>query len=293
MTQSFKRSLESKDRVVTVELPLAPNATATSVCDDARRAGRSVDGFLVTDNLYGQPHMSPVSAASILLRNELAPVLQISARNRNRIALIGELLGARANGIDSLFLVRGGVLPEGYEPRPKAVMDTDAKDLIATAKLINDDERFADRFEFLIGTSATAHDPEPHAQPEELAAKADAGARLVFTQICMDVELLGRYFAWLVANGLTRRLSVMVSVTIPSSADAVNWLRRNRRGTIIPDRIVEDLNSAADADSAALDICAGTMRAIVRIPGVAGINFAAIGDPGLVPEVLDRAGVGS
>ncbi|MDH3442177.1 MAG: methylenetetrahydrofolate reductase, partial [Gammaproteobacteria bacterium] len=153
MTRPFKEALRAKDFVVTAELPLTPESTAESILEDVASLGDNIDGFLLTDNQYGQPHMSPAFAAGVLLQNGYPPILQISCRNRNRIALIGELLAARAAGIDSLMLVRGGVLPEGYSPRPKAVLDTDAKDLIATARIMNEDEGLDRRREFLIGAA--------------------------------------------------------------------------------------------------------------------------------------------
>ena len=125
---SFKESLRSKDFVVTAELPLTPNSTRETILKDAKILQDCVDGYLLTDNQYGQPHMAPAYAAGILQQNGFPPVLQLSCRNRNRIVLIGELLSARATGLDTLILVRGAILPEGYEPRPGAVMDTDAKD---------------------------------------------------------------------------------------------------------------------------------------------------------------------
>ena len=130
----FRDALASKDFVITAELPLTPDATEKSLVDDATMLEGCVDGILLTDNQYGRPHMAPSSAASILLRNSFDPIVQISCRNRNRIALLGELLGARAIGVDTLVLVRGSKLPNSYKPRPKAVMDMDAKELIVTAK---------------------------------------------------------------------------------------------------------------------------------------------------------------
>ena len=122
---AFRDALNIKDFAVSAELALTPDSSRASILADAEIACDYVDGFLLTDNQYGQPHMAPSAAASILLGGGYSPILQLSCRNRNRIALLGELLGARALGIDSLMLVRGSKVPEGYKPRPKAVMDID------------------------------------------------------------------------------------------------------------------------------------------------------------------------
>jgi len=227
----FKESLRSKDFVVMAELPLTPGSCRESLLADAGLLRDCVDGYLLTDNQYGQPHMSPLAAASILRNDGFDPVLQISCRNRNRIALIGELLGARAIGVESLMLIRGGVLPEGYKPRPRAVMDTDAKDLIATLNMISDDEVFEGPIDFLIAAAATVHHPAPDWHPEEISAKAAAGAQLFITQVCHDIDVLRRYMAHIKKKKMLRRVSVIVSVALiqSNSADRGHtWHRRNQ-----------------------------------------------------------------
>jgi methylenetetrahydrofolate reductase (NADPH) len=287
----FKEALRSKDFVVTVEMPILPETTAATLVADAASVADSVDGLLLTDNQYGQPHMSPAAAAGILLSHGYAPILQLSCRNRNRIALIGELLGARATGIDSLMLVRGGVLPEGYSPRPKAVMDTDAKQLIATAKLIGDDGRLGPEGDLLIGTSATAHTPAPGSEPGELLAKADAGAQLIIAQICQDIDVIRRYMDFLIAHKLTQRLSVIVSLTVVASAEVAVWLRANRGGTVIPDSLLERLAETGFSEDSAIAETARLIAELRDVPGVSGVNLAALPSAQLAARVLAEAGV--
>ncbi len=288
---SFKESLRSKDFVVTAELPITPASTRETLLADASLLRDCVDGYLLTDNQYGQPHMAPLAAASILLDDGLDPILQVNCRNRNRIALIGELLGARAIGVDSMMLVRGGVLPEGYKPRPKAVMDTDAKDLIATLKMIDEDDAFDTAVDFLIGAAATVHDPAPDWHPEEMLAKAEAGAQLFITQVCLDTDVLRRYTERLVSQKLLRRASLIVSIGIIASAEIAGWLRDNRQAVIVPDAAIDRLGQAANPGAEAIELCAGIIRDIIDIPGISGINFAAAGDLGMIPEVLELAGI--
>lgn len=287
---SFKQALRSKDFVVTAELPLTPESSSDSIVRDAALLRESVDGYLLTDNQYGQPHMSPLTAAGFLLRDEFPPILQLSSRNRNRIALMGELLGARAAGIDSLMLVRGSVLPEGYLPRPKAVMDTDAKDLIATARMMNEDESLETGRDFLIGTSATVYEPVPGRSPKELLAKADAGAQFVITQICLDAELLRRYMEFLVAEQLIRRFSVIACVAAITAAEQAGKLLEDRR-MVMPQVAVERLANAKKPMRAGIDLCVEAVTRITEIPGISGIHFAAAGDTALIPEILARSGV--
>ncbi|MCH7820767.1 MAG: methylenetetrahydrofolate reductase [Proteobacteria bacterium] len=284
---SFKKALRSKDFVLMAELPLTPNSTSDTLLADASLLRDCVDGFLLTDNQYGQPHMAPSMAASILLHNGFDPILQLSCRNRNRIALLGELLGARAIGVETLMIVRGNVLPEGYSPRPQAVMDIDAKDLMATAKRINEDELLGASREFLIATAATVHNPRPDWHPEELLAKADAGVHLIITQLCLDVDVLRRYMEALVSLQLLRRVSVIVSVAVVPSAELAVWLRENRESAIVPVAMIERLRKAKNPQSEGIAMCVDLVREIAEIPGVSGINYAVSADLETVRESIE------
>lgn len=288
---SFKKALSSKDFVVMAELPLTPETTCDTMLADASLLRGSVDGYLLTANQYGQPHMPPLVAASVLLNSGYYPIVQLSCRNSNRIALLGELLGARAIGVDTLMLVRGNVLTHGYKPRPKAVMDMNPKDLIATARLINEDEKLGRGNDFLIGTSATVHDPGPDWHPGGLLAKAESGAKLIISQVCLDTDVLRRYMEFLVSEQLVRRLSVIVSVAVFESADLAIWLRDNRRRTIVPAMVIERLSQAGDPAQEGVELCGAIVRQIAGIPGIGGVNFAAVGNLDAIPKVLARAGI--
>lgn len=283
---SFKENLRNKDFVVTAELPLSPDSSGETIVTGAELLRDCTDGYLLTDNQFGRPHMSPMAAAGILLSNGFNPVMQLSCRNRNRIALLGDLLGARALGVDSLMLVRGSKVPEGYKPRPKAVMDIDTKELIATARLISEDEKLGFDWDFLIGASATVHDPAPNWQPEELLAKADAGAQMIITQLCFDTEILRRYMSFLVSRQLVRRVNVIVSIAVLQSAETAEWLRDNRRRAIVPDAVVERLATSSDPEQEGIEMCADIVREILDIPGVSGVHFAATGNLGEVASVM-------
>ena len=288
---SFRDALASKDFVVTAELPLTPDATAKSLVEDATLLKGCLDGILLTDNQYGRPHMAPSAAANILLASGFDPIVQLSCRNRNRIALLGELLGARALGVGNLMLVRGSKLPITYKPRPKAVMDMDEKELIVTAKKINDDENLNPETGFLIATSGTVHDPDPNWHPEELIAKADAGAQLIITQLCLDTDILRRYMDFLVQQNLVRRLNVIVSVAVVLSADIAEWLRGTRRRAIVPQAIIDRLNKAKDPEQEGIEACSEMLCEIATIPGVSGVNFVGAGNLGMIPEIIGKSGV--
>ena len=288
---SFKDALRTKDFVIAAELALSPDSTRDSIVESANAAGEHIDGYLLTDNQYGKPHLSPSCAGAVLAQAGLSPILQLSCRNRNRIALIGELLGARTLGITSVMLVRGTVVPEGFKPRPKAVMDLTVKELIATAKVMNEDEKFGAASEFLIAASSTAHNPAKNWQPEELNSKADAGAQLIISQLCMNTQMMREYAQALIETHLTRRRRGMVSMAIMTSPEMAVWLHENRRKAVVPPEVGARLRDADDPVDEGINIAAEVLREAASIPGVAGVNFVAASDTGLIPDVVARSGI--
>ncbi len=287
----FKHALRTKDFVVTAELPLTPESNAQTVLEDVQLLNDSVDGFVFTDNQYGQPHMNPLAAAAIVRQHGFPPIMQLSCRNRNRIALLGDLFGARALGVDSVMLVRAGKLPEGYWPRAKAVNDVNTRELIETTKRINDDEKLGSAKNFLIGTSATIHEPTGDWHPEELLAKLDAGAQFMFTQLCFDAGMIRRYVEFLVGKKLLQRFSLIVSTAILPSADLAIWLRENHRQSVIPASVINRLRHASDPAQESVHICTELLREVAAIPGIAGVNFYAGGDLAVIPDIVRDAGI--
>jgi len=287
--KTFREALRTRDFTLMAECFLRPETDAESIQLQADVLRDAVDAVLLTDNQHGQLHMSTLAAARLLLDNEVDPIVQLSCRNRNRIVLLSDLLGAAALGVTSLLLVRGDRVPEGFEPRPKAVFDMNAADLIATATTINADQRLKTPPDFTIGGIVTPHGPKPGWVPKKLIEKVNAGAHFALTHICMDVDLLRSYMKHLVANKLTRRISVFVSSAVLSSADDARWLREHRPNVMIPDSLIERLEAATDPVQEGVSICAEQIAALKTIPGVGGANIMASTDLSLIPAAIAAA----
>ncbi len=270
---TFRNALREKDFVITAEIFLRPESSAEMIAAQIRVLKPHVDGVLVTDNQEGQLHLSPLAAASLVMAGGVDPVVQLACRNRNRIALLADLLGAAALGVSSLILIRGNRVPSGFRPRPRAVFDVDAAELIAMACKIKADVNLPTLPDLLVGSVVTPHVPQPGWIPEKLTIKADAGAQFVLTHICMDIPLLREYMKHLVASGLLRRLSVIVTLAVLGSADDARWLCRNRPNTQIPEGLIKRLDEAVDAEQEGIAICAEQLRELAEIPGISGAHL--------------------
>lgn len=289
--KTFKDAVRTRDFAVTAEVYLRPETDAASLCEQADLLRDHVDAILLTDNQFGQLHMSTIAAASILLDAGVDPIVQLTCRNRNRIALISDLLGAAALGVTSLLLVAGERAPPEFQPRPKPVLDLSAAELIHTAATLKSDERLGYCPDFFIGGVVTPITPKTSWKAKKLTEKIDAGAQFVQTHICMESRVLNAYMSHLVANNFIRRTSVIGAVAVLESAEDARWLQDNRPYVKISEKTVDRLKAASDPKAEGISICAETLRAMSRIPGMAGANIMAARDLKTIPEVIRAAGI--
>lgn len=290
---TFKDAIRNRDFVLTSECFLKPETDAAAIGMQADVLRDYVDGVLLTDNQYGGLHMSTVAAAGLIINAGLDPIVQLSCRNRNRLSLIADILGAAALGATSLLLIRGNRVPDGITPRPKAVLDVNAVDLIKIASNIQAEERLHNVPELLVGGVITPHEPKADWAAQKIVAKADAGATYMVTHVCMDLDLLRRYMKRLVAEKITRRMSFVVSTAILTSADDARYLRDYRPNMLIPDQLIDRLESAADPQAEGIAICVEQLRALAEIPGVSGANVIASTDLSMVPAAIEASGIRS
>lgn len=290
--KTFKDAVRRKDFAVSAELFLRPETDIDSLKTQADVLADTVDGILLTDNRYGQLHMSPLAAASILLGMGVDPVVQLASRNRNRIALLSDLLGAGAIGVTSLLLIAGERAPKDLQPRPKQVLDLSATELILTANTIKNDEKLANPPDFLIGGVVTPIIPRPNWKPNKLLEKIAAGAQFVQTHTCMNLEVLRSYAKCLVEKKFIQRTSIIVSVAVLESAEDATWLRERRPNVMLPDAVIERLRNSREPKEEGIRICAETIMALQDIPGVDGVSIMATRDLSSIPRALRAAGLG-
>ena len=252
------------------------------------------DAVNVTDGASARAHLDAPVAATILLRHGIDPVLQLTCRDRNRIALQSELVGAAAMGIRNVMMLTGDDPKAGDQPEAKPVFDLDSSGLIRTAASIRDrgelphGRKVGGKAQFLIGCSDAPLDPKPDWTPAALKRKLAAGAQFAQTQFCMDPELVRRYVARLRDDGIAlgRDLRLLIGVAPLASAKSARWIRDNLFGSIIPDSIVERLEAAPDPRREGQQICLELLRELATIPGVSGAHVMAPLNEASIPELI-------
>ena len=295
---TLKDVLKSGDFALTAKLSMARGQNAHDLLDEARLLAKSVDAIQIPDSAFARPHISSIAAAALLIKEGIDPVIHMNCRDRNRIAIQSDLLGAQALGVSNVLLMRGSNLPADHLPRTSNVYDLSAIDFIRTAAAIRDDEALAggklpDAPELHIGAVATAFRPVEKWEPEKLLAKADAGAQFIQLQICMNVDAIRDYVARLVAAKLTWRFQVLAGVAVFPSAEAARELKKYRPDAAIPREIYDRLEQAEDPRQEGIDIAAEVLDELRKIPGVAGANLMTSGEPQSILDAIKASGVRS
>ena len=277
----LQRKLSAGEFVVTAEVTPPLSADAAVLLAKAAPLRGRVDAVNVTDAAGARTAMSSFAAAAILAGEGIEPVLQITCRDRNRIALACDLLGAAAQGIENLLILHGDEPAGGDQPDAAPVYDLDSRAVISLARQMRDDAMLPSERKieppphFFIGAADTPRDPEADWQPKGLEAKAAAGADFVQTQFCFDLGLAERYFARLRDFAVPDRLAFIVGVGPIASACSARWMRDNLFGVSVPDAVITRLEQAEDPAAEGRRICIEMVQGLRTIPGVSGVHLMA------------------
>jgi len=290
------RTLEDRLRadrfVITAEVTPPLSCDAQDLIRKAAPLRGFADAVNVTDGAGARAHMGALAAAAILIGADIEPILQLTCRDRNRIALQGDLMGAAALGIRNLLLLGGDDPKAGDQPETKPVFDLDSKTLIETARRLRDEgtlptgRKVAGHAAFFIGAADMPIDPPAGWQPNALMGKIKSGAQFAQTQFCMDAAIVRRYVGALEQAGITKQLAILIGVNPLRSAKSAQWMKSHLFGTIIADALIERMEKAADPAREGIAICAELIEDYSTITGVAGVHIMAPGNDAAIPEVI-------
>src|SRR5882762_8129425 len=287
----LQKHLRDGSFVVTAELSPPVSTDPAEFIDHALALRGLVTAINVTDGAGSKAHMSSLAAAHFLVRSGVEPVLQITCRDRNRIALQAELLGAAALGIRNILALRGD------DPDTKPVFDLDTTALLATAQQMRSEHRLPSGTEikgavkFVLGAAELPVDSPAGWRPNGLVSKMEAGAEFIQTQFCMDPDAVRRYAARLLELGVAQKLPILIGIAPIPSARSARWMKEKLFGAMIPDRIVDRLERAADPKAEGRRICVELLQRLAETPGVAGAHVMAPAFHSAIGPVIQASGV--
>jgi methylenetetrahydrofolate reductase (NADPH) len=295
LLRTFEERLRAGRFVMTAEVAPPVSSDMQDLLRKAVPLRGLADAVNVTDGAGARAHMSALAAAAMLIGAGIEPILQITCRDKNRIALQSELMGAAALGVRNLLLLTGDDPKAGDQPETKPVFDIDSKTLIETARRLRDQgelptgRKVAGNAAFFIGTADAPIDPPAAWQPASLRTKLTAGAQFVQTQFSMDAAVVRRYIAALTDAGITKEVGILIGVNPLRSAKSAQWMKDHLYGTIIPEALIARMEKAADPAREGVRICVDLIEELATIPGIAGVHIMAPGNDAAIPEVIAAA----
>jgi methylenetetrahydrofolate reductase (NADPH) len=293
----LERLLRSGEFVVTAELAPPDSALAADVYDRARVFDGYVDGMNATDGSGAHCHMSSVAMCALLTNVGYSPVLQISCRDKNRIAIQGDVLGAAAMGVTNVLCLSGDGVQVGDHPEAKPVFDLDSMSLLQTIKTMRDESTFlsgrkiTSAPELFLGAAENPAAPSVDFRPFRFAKKIAAGAQFIQTQYIFDVDQMREFMHRSRDMGLLEQCFMIPGVGPLASARAATWIKNNVPGIHIPESIIKRLEGAENPKVEGQNLCVELIQQMREIEGVSGVHVMAYRQEEAVAGIIIASGV--
>jgi len=285
-TGRFEDALASGRPVVTCEIGSGDSADPEDIRRRVRLVRDHVDAVNVPDNTAGIVHLSAVAAGAILVQEGVDPILHVTCRDRNRLGLQGDLLGAAALGVRNVLCLTGDHPIHGDQPQARPVFDLDSIQLVRLVTLMSRQGRYMSGREIkpapdlFPGATENPFAPPYDFRPLRLMKKIEAGARFVQTQIIFNVERFAAFMGRVRDLGIDRVAPVLAGVAPVRSAKAARYMRDRVPGLEVPEEIVRRMEQAgaerARREAEGIRICVEVIDRVREIPGVAGIHLMPI-----------------
>jgi len=294
---NLERILEKGQFAVTCECGPPKSANGDVIRQKARIIKGKADASNITDNQTAIVRLSSFAAATILLQEGIEPIMQMTCRDRNRIGIQSDLLGASAVGIRNVLCLTGDHQKFGNHPQSKGVFDLDSIQMIDMVKKMRDEKKFqsGEEMDFppklFIGAAEN-----PFADPFEfrvarLEKKVVAGADFIQTQGIYDLERFERWMAGVRERGLHKKVHILGGVIPFKSAGAAKYIAKRVPGMLVPDSLLERMKKASDAKAEGVKVAVETIEALRKTEGVHGVHVMAIEWEEKVPEIVEKAGL--
>jgi 5,10-methylenetetrahydrofolate reductase len=293
----LERVLRRGEFAVTAELNPPDSANPEDVYERAAIFEGWVDGINAVDASGANCHMSSVGICALMTRMGYAPIMQIACRDKNRIAIQGDVLGAAAMGVANIMCLTGDGVQAGDQPGAKPVFDLDSMSLLETIRTMRDNSRFLSGRKLttppkvFLGAAVNPFAPPFDFRALQLGKKIEAGAQFVQSQYCFDVPMFREFMKQVRDLGLHEKCYILVGVGPMASAKTARWIRSNVPGIHIPDSIIARLEGAQDQKKEGKQLCIDIINEVKEIEGVAGIHVMAYRQEEYVSEIVHESGV--
>ncbi len=293
----LEKLLEKGQFVVTAEIGPPRNADGEIIKKKAKLLKGFVDAVNITDCQTAVVRVSSLASCVLVMSEGLEPVLQMTCRDRNRIGIQADLLGASAIGIRNLLCLTGDHPKFGNHPQAKPVFDLDSIQLINLVRGLkegrfeNGEEIKGLRPYFFIGAAENPFAEPFDFRPLRLMKKAKAGAKFFQTQIIYNVDRFKNFMEALRELGILEKVYILAGITPPKSLGMAKYMKYNVPGLDVPDEIIKRLELAKDKKEEAINIVVEIIQQVREIPGVRGVHIMAIEWEEAVPEIVKRAGL--
>lgn len=294
---NLEKILEAGQFAVTAEIGPPQSANPEPLVHHAKMLRGYADAFNLTDNQTAVVRLSSIASAAIIMREEVEPVIQMTCRDRNRIALQSDLLGASALGVKNVLCLTGDHQIFGNEKGAKNVFDFDSISELSVFNTLRTEgkqvggEVIKDPPKVYLGCAEN-----PFATPYEwraarLAKKVAAGADFVQTQAIFDMDMFEKWMDEVRARGLDKKVHILAGVIPMKTAGAARYMKNKVPGMIVPDHIIDRMKSAKDAKEEGIKLCVEQIDRLKTIKGVHGVHIMAVMWEEIVPRIVKEAGL--
>ena len=295
--KTLEQTLKANEFAITAEIPAPISASASEMEEKIDLLTGHVHAINVTDNPGATAHMSSLAGCTIVRNKGIDPIFQVTCRDRNRLAIQSDLMGASALGINNVLTLAGDPVKNGDQPDAKAVFDINSKKILSIMQSMNDlgetmsGRELQTKSQFFPGGAAIIHEPENNWDPVTLKDKVAQGAKFIQTQFCYDVDLLRDYMKHIVDAGLSEKLFFIVGIGPLRSDKSAKWMRDKLFGTVIPDNIVQRMERSENQIEEGTAICAELINQFEEIDGVHGAHLMAPRNLSAIAPTVKKAGI--
>ena len=292
----LERKLDAGEFVVTAEMPVIDGGGQEEIERQLEPMRAFVDAFNATDNPSAHAHTSPLAVAIGIRQAGAEPVMQLVCRDRNRLALQADLMGAAMHGIENICCLTGDDVTAGDEPEARRVFDLDGVQLIALARTLSGGRYLSGRRispppSFLIGAVENPSAPPLEYRVRRAAKKALAGARFLQLQLCYRPELLERFMRAASETGVSQRLGLIPSICILRTVGGMRFVASRVPGIDVPAEIVRRVEQARDAEAECFEVAYELATHAMAQPGIAGLHFISFRKDAGIAALCTRLGI--